>query len=288
MDRSINNREIRSKMAKETLEILEQGYYIHTEGSKIVIENEIKEAIRASILYSPDMLERLNSEIVTKIDRNACTGGPIIEVTDESTLEASARLVLAEKRNKSACLNFASAKNPGGGFLGGSQAQEESLARSSALYPCIAQMNEMYSYNRSLKTCLYSDYMIYSPDVVVFREDKGNLLRQPYCISMITAPAVNAGVVREREPQNADQIVPIMTNRIRSILSIAALQGNSAIVLGAYGCGVFRNDPLEVARMFKQVILDEGYGSLFDKIVFAILDKTAEKKIFNMFNQQLS
>ncbi|WP_079909535.1 TIGR02452 family protein [Paenibacillus sp. 32352] len=287
MDRSINNREIRSKMAKETLEILEQGYY-HTEGSQIVIENEIKEAIRASLLYSPDMLEGLNSEIVTKIDRNACTGGPIIEVTDESTLEASARLVLEEKRNKSACLNFASAKNPGGGFLGGSQAQEESLARSSALYPCIAQMNEMYSYNRSLKTCLYSDYMIYSPDVVVFREDRGTLLRQPYCISMITAPAVNAGVVREREPQNADQIIPIMTNRIRSILSVAALQGNSAIVLGAYGCGVFRNDPREVARMFKQVILDEGYGSLFDKIVFAILDKTADKKIFNMFNQQLS
>jgi len=70
-------------------------------------------------------------------------------------------------------LNFASAKNPGGGFLGGGSAQEESLARSSGLFPCINQMQQMYETNRAYRSCLYTDHMIYSPRVPVFRDDEG-------------------------------------------------------------------------------------------------------------------
>ena len=117
-------------------------------------------------------------------------------MTGETTLAAAERL--AEFRPL--CLNFASAKNPGGGLLSGSQTQEESLARSSGLYATLLPMTELYAYNRHLGTSLYSDYMIYSPDVPVFRSDSGLLLEVPYLASFITAPAVNAGAVEKNEP----------------------------------------------------------------------------------------
>ncbi|OMF97169.1 TIGR02452 family protein [Paenibacillus sp. FSL R7-0273] len=185
------------------------------------------------------------------------------------------------------CLNFASAKNPGGGFLGGSQAQEESLARASALYPSISQMKEMYDYNRGRRTCLYSHYMIHSPGVPVFRDSRDLLLEEPYTVSMITAPAVNAGVVRERDPQEAPLIAGVMLERIRYILAVAAEQGHRTIVLGAFGCGVFRNDPAEVAGFFRQVLAEEDYQALFDSIVFAVLDRSPGQATLNAFRQKL-
>ncbi|WP_259391506.1 TIGR02452 family protein [Paenibacillus sp. 1011MAR3C5] len=117
----------------------------------------------------------------------------IIEVTEETTLAAAARL--AKEEEEICCLNFASAKHPGGGFLTGARAQEESLARASGLYPTIVQMKEMYSHNAWQRICLYSDYIIYSPKVPVFRDDSGVLLDKAYPVSIITSPAVNAGVV---------------------------------------------------------------------------------------------
>lgn len=280
---NINNREVRSRIAQETLNIIENGAYLNPEESRIDIRSEVEAAVRDSKLYAPDRLPEIRQWAVAQLDRAAL---PVVEVTGESTLAAAQRLVQVEGLLNTVCLNFASAKNPGGGFLGGSQAQEESLARSSALYPCISQMEEMYRYNRNLKTCLYSDYMIYSPKVPVFREDGGGLLKSPYPVSMITAPAVNAGVVREREPEEMRLIGPVMLERIRYILSVAAHHGDKAVILGAFGCGVFRNNPGEVAGWFKQVLVDEGYGALFERIVFAILDKSAERRTLQVFERE--
>ncbi|NEN84030.1 TIGR02452 family protein [Paenibacillus elgii] len=285
MNASTHNREIRSKIAKETLDILEQGFYTSPSGTQITIRDEVETAVAKSVLYAPDQLPNMLKEASTVNDRIGIT--PHIEVTNESTLAAAQRLVALERVTETVCLNFASAKNPGGGFLGGSQAQEESLARSSALYPCISQMSEMYDHNRGLKTCFYSDYMIYSPKVPVFREDRGSLLPEPYLVSMITAPAVNAGVVREREPENTAKIDTVMLERIRFILAVAAAHGQRAMILGAYGCGVFRNNPKDIARLFKQALIDEGRAAWFDHIVFAILDNSADKRTLNEFKMAL-
>ncbi|MDF2936415.1 MAG: hypothetical protein K0Q90_1788 [Paenibacillaceae bacterium] len=280
---NINNREVRSKIAQETLNIIENGAYLNQDGARVEVKPEIEAAVKNSKLYTPGMLPEIKLGAEAGVGKSA---SPEIEITDESTLAAAQRLVQVEGVAETVCLNFASAKNPGGGFLGGSQAQEESLARSSALYPSISQMEEMYRHNRNLKTCLYSDHMIYSPKVPVFREDRGGLLERPYVVSMITAPAVNAGVVREREPEHVERIAPVMLERTRFILSVAAHHGEKAIVLGAFGCGVFRNIPSEVAGWFKQVLVDEGYGSLFDRIVFAILDKSAGQKTLQVFQRE--
>ena len=181
----------RKEIAKQTLEIIETGGYRNNLNETVSIKKETENAIEKSTLFRPgDFTEEF---ILTRIK-----GGTQIEVTDESTLESAKRICKEDEKANPFVLNFASAKNPGGGFLSGSQAQEESLARSSALYPCLTKHREMYDYNRGRRTMLYSDYMIYSPDVPVFRNDDGSLIQKPYLVSFMTSPAVNAGVFREK------------------------------------------------------------------------------------------
>lgn len=277
-----HNRSQRVKIAEETLKILEQGYYKNSQGTKISLSQELANAIQTSVLYRPD---DLGQQVITGQDNEA---RPVIEVTSESSLEAAQRLVVTEKRSDTVCLNFASAKNPGGGFLGGSQAQEESLARSSGLYPCIVQMQEMYSHNRQLKTCFYSDYMIYSPRVPVIRDHADHLLDSPYLLSFITAPAVNAGVVREREPENTAMIRDVMKERIRKVLRAAVIHENRTIILGAYGCGVFRNPAEDVADYFAEVLLEEKLANHFERIVFAIYDNSARQENLRAFKERFA
>src|SRR5205823_7936071 len=90
------------------------------------------------------------------------------EVANETTLAAARRLLTAGLRP--VALNFASATAPGGGFLSGARAQEESLARSSGLYACLVG-NAMYEFHRPRHDPMYTHYAIYSPDVPVFRTD---------------------------------------------------------------------------------------------------------------------
>ncbi|MBY7736080.1 TIGR02452 family protein [Paenibacillus polymyxa] len=293
---SRSKRDARSHMAHETLSILENGHYINTKQVQVNIAKEVGNAVTGSKLYRPSQLVAIKQDAEQRIKSILGASSDVVEqaiikkmeVTGESTLQAAHRLQVEEKREHVACLNFASAKNPGGGFLGGSQAQEESLARSSALYPCISQMEEMYQHNRKLRSCFYSDYMIYSPQVPVFRDDQGTLLEEPYLVDFLTAPAVNAGVVHEREPEQVNRIGEVMLERIRYILGMAMQNGVEHLVLGAYGCGVFRNKPEEVASWFKQVLVTEGYGFLFKRVVFAVLDHKAEQSTLNSFKNALS
>jgi uncharacterized protein (TIGR02452 family) len=116
-------------------------------------------------------------------------------------------------------------------------------------------MTDYYAAKRRSNSALYTDHMIYSPLVPVFRDDADRLLDEPWCVSMITAPAVNAGVVRSQEPENVSRIRDMMNCRIEYVLALAAHHGHQALVLGAWGCGVFANDPREVAELFASHLL---------------------------------
>ncbi|WP_411350300.1 TIGR02452 family protein [Paenibacillus sp. WLX2291] len=283
-------RNIRLQWAQQTLDILDKGQYMSPDGQQHHIADAIAHSVKDAVLYAPDRLPNVKQSVqqqIAQLQASTTTGNGFatIECTNESTLQAAERFVKEQHKRQVLALNFASARNPGGGFLGGSQAQEESLARSSSLYPSIVQMEEMYTYNRREKSCMYSHYMIYSPDVVVFREDDGCLRNDPYTVSMITSPAVNAGIVREREAHKVAQIEIIMKERIRYILAVAAEQGERHLVLGAFGCGVFRNDPSEVARWFREILLDEQYAVLFEHITFAVLDRSRNGDVIRAFRK---
>ncbi len=136
-------------------------------------------------------------------------------------------------------------------------------------------MKDYYESNKKLRSSLYSDNMIYSPKVPVFRDDPGNLLEIPYCLSVITAPAVNKGAILRNEPQNVKKIPSTMQNRIEKLLTIALIHHHDVVILGVWGCGVFKNNPSDVARYFKKYLIEKPlFNSHFKRIHFAVLDKT--------------
>ncbi|MHA1274390.1 MAG: TIGR02452 family protein [Promethearchaeota archaeon] len=280
----MSNRHERALIAKDTIKILENGSYLNSKGKLVNIKNFLDYSIRNTILYRPDdfkiIKERVN-EILSKNNFNYKTK---IEVTNETTLNAGKRLIIDEKYQNTACLNFASAKNPGGGFLKGSNSQEESLARASGLYPCISQIKDYYESNKKFRSALYTDNIIYSPKVPVFRDDDGTFLDKSFLISIISAPAVNARIIKRYESHNIEKIGSVMMNRIDKILSIALINNVEALVLGAWGCGVFKNKPSDVAKYFHKFLGDKGkFSKTFKKIIFAVYDRSKNKKIFNAF-----
>ena len=257
------NRSSRKNIAADTLRILEQGYYTTNSGQTQDISIDQAFAVANTKLYAPEDSDTLLQNIILEPYSNTS-----FEVTKETTLDAVRRLI-SEGYTNTLCLNFASAKNPGGGFLGGSQAQEESIARATGLYPTQLTASTYYETNRNTKSCFYTDYMIYSPAVPILKDENGKLLDDYIKAAIITAPAVNTGVVKDREPHRLDEIEIVMKRRIEKVLAIAHSQQHKAIVLGAWGCGVFRNDPKDIAAYFED-ILKGKYANIFEKIVFAV------------------
>ena len=266
----------RKYIAKETLTILENGYYIH-ENQKIEVANLTKQSILDTFTILPEKWEDVEKQDILQNDTQTS-----IEFKNLSTIQA---LQEEKSKDKIAILNFASAKNPGGGFLGGASAQEESLARSSSLYASLTKDWTMYEYNRSQTSFLYSDYMIYSPNTVFWFDDEGATLVQPILADVITSPAPNKGAMLHRErPNEIQEIEEVFTQRIKKVLHIANQQGAQTLILGAWGCGVFRNDPSLVAELFKEVI-EKHYAKAFKKIVWAIYDRSKEKLVLKAFQE---
>ncbi|MEO0593933.1 MAG: TIGR02452 family protein [Myxococcota bacterium] len=272
------NRKQRAAIARETVEILESGSY-RVGSRNVSIRDALARSKAGSRLYTPAMVDDL-IEQHRGVDSSETLS---VEVRNETTFAAARRL--SDRGSTDVlCLNFASAKSPGGGFLSGSQAQEEALARASGLYTTLKQHMEYYDFNRALGTSLYSDHAIYSPHVPVFRADDDSLLDVPYEVAMVTSPAVNAGAVLKNEPDRAAEIEPTMRHRIRSVLAIAARHQHRRIVLGAWGCGVFRNDPSDVALWFSEEL--KVFSRCFEHVAFAVLDFAAETPTFGAFHEQ--
>lgn len=257
-------------MAKDTLEILAKKFYINPNRDKVELDQEIENCKKDTILCSSEELS-VSAENVD-IKNNFETQ---IEVWNCSSLKAILQLAKEEDQKKLMCLNFASAKNPGGGFISGAEAQEESLARTSALYVSQLQAENFYKTHRGMKSCFYTDHMIYSPGVPVFRKDKGELLEKPVLCNFITSAAVNAGVVKRQEPEKVKDILHAMDKRMDKMFALALEEGNETLILGAWGCGVFRNDPKEIKELFKKYLLGK-YKNKFKRIVFAVLTKNEE------------
>jgi len=260
-------------LGRETVDILTSGFYITPSRNKVEIQKSVNESIQGTITYSPEI------QLSNGIQLGNQT---VIEVRNETTLNAVKRLIAMGYVDPVA-LNFASASSPGGGFLHGALAQEEYLARSSALYFCLVN-NPMYRYHQSHLYPFYSDYVIYSPEVVIIRDDDSNLLDTPYKSSLITSPAVHANGVRRFKPEYEKEIAGVMWKRILKVLAAAVEHKHNAIVLGAWGCGAFGNDGNEIAALFKKA-LEDNFRGAFEYVIFAITDWSAEDRFIGPFLQ---
>ncbi|MYS33048.1 uncharacterized protein (TIGR02452 family) [Streptomyces sp. KhCrAH-43] len=251
-------------IARETENIVEAGSYRTVNGREISIEKDVAAALAGTRLYGPDPVP------VAVLDRDRT---PVIEVTGESSLEAAARMT-RERPGRIAVLNYASARNPGGGYLNGAQAQEEALCRASALYATLLRVPGFYAHHRAERSVFYTDRVIHSPGVPVFRDDRGRLLDTPYTVGFLTSPAPNAGVIRARTPEEAHRVPAALAARAERVLEVAAVCGYRRLVLGAWGCGVFQNDPAVVAGAFHALLTGEGrFAGHFEQVVLGILGR---------------
>jgi uncharacterized protein (TIGR02452 family) len=276
----------REQIAKDTVHTLKHGHYRTPSGREIDLAAHLMDCVNNTQCYDPKTLAAIRDLVLAQPTEFAET---VIEVTNETTLQTSARLVLSQEHSKIGVLNFASAKNPRGGFLTGAQAQEESLARSSGLYPSLLKCPSYYEYHRAQRSGLYSDRMIYSPRCPVFRSDDGTLLEQTYFVDFITSPAPNAGAIHQHEPEMAAKIESVLRERASKFLSLAIHHGCDVLVLGAWGCGVFRNDPAMVAQTFRELLASNGpYWKRFQKVVFAVLDTSQSQRKYQTFFDRLA
>lgn len=251
-------------IARQTEEIVAAGRYQAPDGRTVSLTDDLTEALAGTRLYGPDAVS-----VTPDTDRT-----PAIDVTGESSLAAARRMTAADTARPVAVLNFASARNPGGGYLNGAQAQEEALCRSSALHATLLRAPAYYADHREERDAFYTDRVIHSPRVPVFRDDRGTLLDAPFTVGFLTSPAPNAGVVRRRTPELAGRVPAVLASRAERVLETAAATGYRRLVLGAWGCGVFQNDPAQVAGAFKALLTGDGrFAGHFEEVVFAILDR---------------
>ena len=188
-----------------------------------------------------------------------------VTVTNHRTFEAAGLIHERYPDKRIGVLNFASATNPGGGVVWGSSAQEESLCRCSTLYPALNQKNLLvnyYDFHRSRQDSLYTDRCIYTPDVKVIKSDTDYPERLDstkfFNVDVITCAAPN---LRHADPISDAELERLHLKRGRRILDVAVENKIDCLVLGAFGCGAFRNNPQIVARV---------YAKLMDHIVAAV------------------
>jgi len=261
--------------AKEVLDIIDRGGYLIENGQWVDIRSQIAYAVENTIMYTPDQLEV--PEFSNVIEKH----GINIVVTEETTQVAASRL-FHEGYENLVLLNFASARNPGGGFLNGAKAQEEDLARCSTLYPCLISQPQYYEANRNQSSMLYTDHIIYSPNVPWFRTRSRDNPNKLYYASVITAPAPNAKQA-VRHGEMIESVHSTLLRRCGKVLSVAKENDHKNLILGAWGCGVFGNEPAVVAKFFQQALQWRAFSKYFENIIFAIYDSSKDKATLKAF-----
>ncbi|MEV6216872.1 TIGR02452 family protein [Nocardia sp. NPDC051833] len=245
-------------------EIAERGTYRTAAGVAVDVGPELAAARGGTVSYTPTLLDEM---IRTPTPGSGPTS---IDVTGEGSVAAARRLHCEENGGRIGILNFASARNPGGGYLRGARAQEEDLCRSALLYTCLIEATDYYAAHRSSSDLAYSHRVIVSPDVPVIRDDE-DALSEPFPVTFLTSPAPNAGELARRAV--TVDLPLLLAERAERVVAAAARHEVRTLVLGAWGCGVFRNDPVQVADAFAAAL--EQWGAAFDRVVFAVWDRAA-------------
>lgn len=274
-----DRREALRKVARNTLAAIEAGGFV-LHGVTHKLQSITEDSKKRTVYYAPNsLLSTWSTPPTLPAVASQTTQFSVLEI---STLQAARLLVSsADAHEKVAVLNFASAQKPGGGFLSGAQAQEESIARASTLYPTLMtnQAQNFYTLHRSnSKGGFYSHAMIYSPSVTIFRDDSGGWV-EPIVVDVLTSPAVNAGVLRKSlwgklAPQASEErIEKAMKERMGRILFLFEQRGAKHIVLGSFGTGVFQNNVATIARLWAELLTapDARFRNCFSRVVFGIL-----------------
>ena len=261
--------------------------YQTDEKLKSVIENSVREQ---KLILAGDSVD---------VEIGEKHAGKVI-VSGKRTLEASE---LYAKQGKKVCvLNFASATNPGGGVVHGSSAQEESICRCSTLYPCLdlhEMWNRFYVPHRMADNPLYNDDCIFTPAVKVFKSDTNfpELMQESewWDVDVLTCAApnlrrmpsnlMNPNVGSKKADVTYEELKGLLTSRIQRIFEVAIASKAEVLILGAFGCGAFRNPPKVVAEVFAE--FTEKYRECFDVIEYAVFHVEHARMNYEAFKDEM-
>ena len=227
-----------------------------------------------------------------------------IQVSADKSFQAAFRLRKTYPEARIAVHNFASATNPGGGVKNGSRAQEESLCRCSTLYPCLNSddlWQNYYQFHRNRHDVRYTDACIYSPDILIIKNDDDlpeRLPEQEFCkVDILTVAAPNL----RQKPYNAmnpgkgepvrltdRELADLHRSRAEHLLSVAAANHDEVLVLGAFGCGAFQNPPRVVAQVYREVLSKKEFKDRFLHVEFAVYHTVRETANFEVFQRVFS
>lgn len=260
-------KELRAKEFRNTVEIVNQGHYVSESGEEFEFPDD-SEMMCNTVFYEREI------HLPYRVTGNEPT---IVEVQNIDCLYAGVQL--KEQGYHPAVLNMASRRNPGGGVTTGAGAQEETLFRRTNLFRSLYQFApyaEQYGIKRSHHQYPLDRNFggVYTPDAIYFRESEQNgyaLLDKPVNLSFITVAGMNCPDLT-KDGMIADHHVEPIKNKIRTIFRMGLVHGHDSLVLGALGCGAFRNPPRHVARLFHEVMNEREFRDQYRRIVFAILD----------------
>lgn len=235
-----------------------------------------------------------------------------LEMKENISAEKKTTVVVSKKRSfeaaaaykgKQVCVhNFASATNPGGGVIHGSTAQEECLCRTSTLYFNLNEKKNwdgFYGPHRAMNYPVYNDDCIYTPEVVVFKDDSANPEMMPekdwYTVNVLTCAApnlrekpsnqMNPGAGTKRVVLSNKELLDIHVKRGSKILEIAKENHNEVVILGAFGCGAFQNPPEVVAEAYTKLLAE--FEGAFETIEFAVYCSPKDTTNFDVFQRKI-
>ncbi len=268
-----------------------------------------------AVFQDTEKLCKTNEKLMEMV-KNSTAGQKIIlendklEMPELNRFDEDAKVIVSKKRTLDAAKaykdgkvvvhNFASASNPGGGVTKGASAQEECICRCSGLYFNLNtpdMWNGFYTPHRNTGDPIHNDDIIYTPEVAVFKTDTANpiLMKENdwYFVDVITCAApnlrekpsngYNSGDGNKRVKLSDKDLLAIHEKRIRRILDVAVNEGANTIILGAFGCGAFKNNPNVVAQAANNVIKD--YFKAFKNIEFAVFCRPDDDSNYRTFER---
>ena len=260
-------KELRAREFRNTVELVNQGHYVTENGQRYDFPDD-SDMMRNTVFYEHEIHAPETSQ---------CDVSTIVEVQNKDCLYVGVEL--KEQGFHPAVLNMASRRNPGGGVTTGAGAQEETLFRRTNLFRSLYQF-AAYAGQCGIRSSRHQYPLdrnfggVYTPNAIYFREseEKGYaLMDNPVCLSFISVAGMNRPDLKA-DGMIADHLVGPIKNKIRTIFRIGLVHGHDALVLGALGCGAFRNPPRHVARLFHEVMDEPEFKNKYSKIVYAILD----------------
>ncbi len=261
------------QVAEENIQITKQRFY-EANGVRTELVPSEGHEFEDVVVIKPREAAEFSYYRNNELKKYEQTKGGMMAFLLEDSMEAAAKL------EKPLVMNFANAHVPGGGFLSGAVAQEECLCRESTLYASISsdKAAEMYEYNNHQNSPVDSDYMLLSPCVAVFRNPDLKYLIEPYEVAVMTVAAPNRNGAAKKVPK--DELHNTLLYRINYFLLECIKHGYRNLVLGAWGCGAFGNDPKEVASIFYVLLKDQSYAAYFENIIFTFKNDEKKRDVF--------